>query len=82
MTLLEPITDVCLFFDKELHFEEGQSLLLLEKYLTVPAVLAAYADVGRGEVTHSAFGERSICVLYCHCHSCNVCVTDAAAVGF
>ncbi|XP_056902954.1 stress-induced-phosphoprotein 1 isoform X1 [Takifugu flavidus] len=31
----------------ELHFEEGQSLLLLEKYSTVPAVLAAYADVGR-----------------------------------
>lgn len=53
MTLLEPATDVCLFFVKELDFEEGQSLLLLEKYSTVPAVLAAYADVGRGEVTHS-----------------------------
>lgn len=64
MTLLEPATDVCLFFDKELNFEEGQSLLLLEKYSTVPAVLAAYADVGRGEVTHSPLRERSICTLY------------------
>lgn len=64
MTLPEPATNVCLFFDKELDFEEGQSLLLLEKYSTVPAVLAAYADVGRGEVTHSPLRARSICILY------------------
>lgn len=59
MAFLEPATHVCLFFDKELDFEEGQSLLLLEKYSTVPAVLAACADVGRGEITHPPLRERT-----------------------
>lgn len=52
---MEPFTGVYLFFDKEHGFEKGQSVLLLEKYSTVPAVLAACSDVVRGEITHSLF---------------------------
>lgn len=44
-----------LFSDKEHGFDKGQSVLLLEKYSTVPAVLAACSDVVRGEITHSPF---------------------------
>lgn len=54
---INPSAGVYLSSDKEHGFEKGQSVLLLEKYSTVPAVLAACSDVVRGEITLSPFSE-------------------------
>lgn len=40
-----------LFLSQELGFEEGQSVMLLEKFSTVQAVLTACSDVARGKIT-------------------------------
>lgn len=48
--------------DKEHGFEEGHSLLLLQRYSTVPAVLAACSDVVRGEITHPPFCKACGCL--------------------
>lgn len=37
------------FFSQELGYEQGQSVTLLEKFFTVPAVLAACSDVAKGK---------------------------------
>lgn len=38
-------------FSQELGFEEGQSVLLLERFSTVSAVLAACSDAAKGRST-------------------------------
>lgn len=47
------------FFPQELGFEEGQSVLLLEKFSTVQAVLASCSDAARGKITCTYFTKRA-----------------------
>lgn len=53
------------FVDQDLGFEEMQSVLLLEKFLTVPAVLASFSDAARGKIT---------CVHQCYIVAFIVCL--------